>query len=698
MIFTKSQKTIRVMLTTFRDGLQSALGGKVRLNDILPAMEAATSAGIRHFEFGGGARFQAPYFYVGENPFECMSRMREVAGPEADLQILTRSVSGVTLTTQRPETLALRANLMKKHGTTWDRNFDYMNDVDNLAQTGQPIVDAGMHHQVCIALMGLPFHSNKVHTPDFYIDVIRRLLKKEVHFDSVCLKDASGTADPRTCYETARGLKKILPPEVPLWQHTHDTASLAIPDYMAGIEGGVDGIDLSVRPLASGTVQPDVRSMAHALKGTGYRLDIDPNKMPEIEHLLSEGLENYQFSPVTIVPDARVVAFPMPGGAIGPNIHMMTEAGIEDKYGDVLAEFPVVVKAAGAWTSVTPGSQQYWLQAFNNVLYGRWNKISASHASQATEMAHPPLLQLVYDFGIRTELLPPIIFLGVGSLTDFRPLLRNPVSFLLGAAAQIGIFVAALGAYYGFGFTIKEAASIGIIGGADGPTSIFLTAILAPELLGAVAVAAYSYMALVPIIQPPILNLLTTHKERSIPITELGNPSQTAVILFPIVTAMLASLLVPSCAPLLGMLMFGNLLTESGVTDRLSQTAGTALINVVTLFLGLVIGATMVGEAFLSLNTLFILILGAIAFIIGTTGGILLAKGLNFCLPVDRRLNPCIGAAGVSAVPMTARVVQNYVSRHSNGAVNPLMAAMGPNVAGVIGSAVAAGVFLALLQ
>jgi pyruvate carboxylase subunit B len=382
MIFTDKEKKIRVMFTPFRDGLQSSFGGKTRLKDILPAMEfAAKEAGIRHFEFGGGARFQAPFFYVGEDPFACMDEMRKAVGPDVDLQILTRSVSGVTLTTQRLKALNLQAKLMAKHGTTWDRNFDYMNDVDNLAKTGQPIVDAGMHHQVCVALMGLPFKDDTVHTAEFYINIIQKLLDKGVHIDSVCMKDASGTTDPRTCYETAKGLKKILPPEVILWQHTHDTASMAVSCYMAGIEGGVDGIDLSVRPMASGTVQPDVRSMWHALKGTGYSLDIDHTKMDEIENMLNEGLKEYDFNPVTTTADARVVGFPMPGGAIGPNVHMMKEAGILDRYSEVLAEFPTVVKAGGAWTSVTPGSQQYWLQAFNNVLLGRWKKMNDGYGN-----------------------------------------------------------------------------------------------------------------------------------------------------------------------------------------------------------------------------------------------------------------------------------------------------------------------------
>lgn len=392
MIKAATPKKIRVMFTPFRDGIQSVFGGKVRFSDMIPAIEAASRAGIRHFEFGGGARFQAPFFYLNEDPFRCMSEFRKIAGPEAHLQILTRSVSGVTLTNQPIKALELQSRLMKKHGTTWDRNFDYMNDVGNLVKTGQAIVDAGMHHQLAVALMGLPFHSDKVHTPEFYINVVKEFMKSGVHFDSVVLKDASGTTDPTTCYETIKGMKKILPPEIPLWQHTHDTASMGVACYLAGIEAGADGIDLSVHPLASGTSQPEVRSMWHALKGTGYSLDIDHTKMSEIQRVLEECLKDYEFDPVTTTADARVVGFPMPGGAIGPNVHMMKEAGIIHKYSEVLAEFPVVVEAGGAWTSVTPGSQQYWLQAFNNVLLGRWKKIEAGYGrSVLGYFGKPPL-------------------------------------------------------------------------------------------------------------------------------------------------------------------------------------------------------------------------------------------------------------------------------------------------------------------
>jgi len=308
------------------------------------------------------------------------------------------------------------------------------------------------------------------------------------------------------------------------------------------------------------------------------------------------------------------------------------------------------------------------------------------------------IIALIYDQGIKTELLPPLIFLGVGVLTDFRPLLGRPLTFLLGAAAQLGIFVAALGAAYLLNFDFKEAASIGIIGGADGPTSIFLASKLAPHLLGPIAVAAYSYMSLVPVIQPPILRLMTSRKERMIDMPQAIPISRTAAILFPVVTGIVTCLAIPSSAPLIGMLMFGNLIRESGVTERLRKTAGGALIDIVTIFLGIAVGATMGAEQILNVRTLYILLLGVVAFSFSTAGGIAFAKLLNLFLRPGRKINPCIGAAGVSAVPMAARVVQQFVSGETDGRVNPLMPAMGPNVAGVIGSAVAAGVFLTLLR
>jgi sodium ion-translocating decarboxylase beta subunit len=307
------------------------------------------------------------------------------------------------------------------------------------------------------------------------------------------------------------------------------------------------------------------------------------------------------------------------------------------------------------------------------------------------------IIALIYNKGIKTDLLPPIIFLGIGVLTDFRPLLGRPYTFLLGAAAQFGVFIAAIGAAYIFGFSAKEAACIGIIGGADGPTTIFLSSKLAPQLLGPVALAAYSYMSLVPIIQPPVIKLLTTKKEVSIAMPQSISVSKKAIIIFPVVTGIIICLAVPSSAPLIGMLMFGNLIRECGVTERLSKTAGTSLIDIVTIFLGIAVGATMDSNHFLDWRTLMILALGAVAFIFSTAGGVLFAKVMNLFLREGRKINPCIGAAGVSAVPMAARVVQKFVSERTDDQVNPLMDAMGPNVAGVIGTAVAAGVFLILL-
>lgn len=310
------------------------------------------------------------------------------------------------------------------------------------------------------------------------------------------------------------------------------------------------------------------------------------------------------------------------------------------------------------------------------------------------------LMYYIYHAGIETGLFPLIIFMGVGAMTDFGPLLANPKTLLLGAAAQFGIFATVLGAVALsaagiFDFSLRDAASIGIIGGADGPTAIFVTSKLAPDILGAVAVAAYSYMALVPIIQPPIMKALTTDKERQIKMEQLRPVGQTERILFPLLLLILVALVLPSAAPLLGMFCFGNLMRECGVVDRLSNTTQNALINIVTIFLGLGVGSKMSAHAFLNWETLGILMLGAVAFCIGTACGVLLAKLMNQLSSTP--INPLIGSAGVSAVPMAARV-SNKVGLEANPHNFLLMHAMGPNVAGVIGSAIAAGVMLSMVQ
>ena len=302
------------------------------------------------------------------------------------------------------------------------------------------------------------------------------------------------------------------------------------------------------------------------------------------------------------------------------------------------------------------------------------------------------LLDVLY-LGVKLGIYPPLIFLGIGCMTDFGPLIANPKSFLLGAAAQGGIFAALLGAA-ALGLTPEECASIAIIGGADGPTAIFLTSKLAPELLGPIAVAAYSYMALVPVIQPPIMRALTTQKEREIEMKQLRTPSKTEKIIFPIVVIIVVSLILPSAASLIGCLMLGNLMKECGVVDRLAKTVQNELMNIVTIFLGITVGATATAEAFLNVQTLMILCVGIIAFGMGSAGGVLLAKFMNLFL--KEKINPLIGSAGVSAVPMAARVSQN-VGQEANPSNFLLMHAMGPNVAGVIGSAVAAGILLSFL-
>ena len=331
---------------------------------------------------------------------------------------------------------------------------------------------------------------------------------------------------------------------------------------------------------------------------------------------------------------------------------------------------------------------------------------AGGHVHWAELAADPGLIDILY-LGVKLGIYPCIIFIGVGAMTDFGPLLANPKSLILGAAAQVGIFATVLGVMGVSGiaesiglesliFNLKQAASIGIIGGADGPTAIYTTSLLASDLLGPIAVAAYSYMALVPVIQPPIMRLLTTKEERAIRMDALRPVSKTQKILFPIVVTIFVSLIVPSAGVLVGCLMFGNLLKECGVTERLSKTVQNELMNIVTVFLGISVGATATAATFLSPRTLIIILMGVVAFGVATASGVLIAKLMNLFLPEGKKINPLIGSAGVSAVPMAARVSQK-VGQEENPDNFLLMHAMGPNVAGVIGSAIAAGFLIALL-
>jgi len=355
--------------------------------------------------------------------------------------------------------------------------------------------------------------------------------------------------------------------------------------------------------------------------------------------------------------------------------------------------------AFGCLLTNLPGAGLYNQELWTNFM----TEGHEAYHSYGTILKNGGLLDFFY-IGVKTSIYPCLIFMGVGAMTDFGPLLSNPKSLLLGAAAQMGVFVAFLGAIalnalnnvipgVTVGFTGPQAASIGIIGGADGPTAIFLTSILAPELLGAIAVAAYSYMALIPLIQPPIMNLLTTPEQRKIKMVQTRTVSKTEKIIFPIVVTLFVALLLPDTAPLIGCLMLGNLFKETGLTDRLSDTVQNALMNIVTILLSTSVGATMVGSNFLTVQTLSIVLLGVIAFGLSTAGGLL--GGLIMCKLTGGKVNPLIGSAGVSAVPMAARVA-NTVGQKNNPSNFLLMHAMGPNVAGVIGSAIAAGFLLSV--
>ncbi len=350
--------------------------------------------------------------------------------------------------------------------------------------------------------------------------------------------------------------------------------------------------------------------------------------------------------------------------------------------------------AFGMLLTNLPGADMFheelWASFLQPVLEDGVTPNPAYHSYGAI-LRNAGLLDVMY-IGVKAGLYPCLIFIGVGAMTDFGPLIANPKSFILGAAAQVGIFITFLCA--NIWFTPAEAGSIGIIGGADGPTSIFLTSKLAPHLLGPIAIAAYSYMALVPVIQPPIMRLLTTEKERKIKMSQLRAVSKTEKIIFPIIITTIVALVLPDAAPLIGCLMLGNLMKECGVVDRLSKTAQNELMNIVVIFLGLSVGATATGATFLSVKTLLILAMGIIAFALGSAGGVLLAKFMN--LFTKEKINPLIGSAGVSAVPMAARVSQAE-GQKADPSNFLLMHAMGPNVAGVIGSAVAAGILLTFL-
>ncbi|MBD3419273.1 MAG: biotin/lipoyl-binding protein [Chitinivibrionales bacterium] len=368
-------KKIKFMCTAFRDGFQSAFGARVLTKDFLPAVEAAVDAGIDYFESGGGARFQSLFFYCNENAFDMMDSFRKAA-PEANLQTLARGVNVVGLDSQSRDIISLHAEMFKKHGVTTIRNFDALNDVNNLIHSGQSIVDAGLKHQVCVTLMELPPGCSGAHDPDFYERTLKAILDADIPFDSVCFKDASGTSTPAKVHETMKRARKLLPEDSIIHFHTHETAGTGVTAYKAALEGGADQIDLSLAPCSGGTCQPDVLTMWHALRGTDFDLDVDINKVLKAEAVFKDCMKDYFLPPEATKVEPLIPWSPMPGGALTANTQMLRDNNLMNKYEEIIAAMGEVVRKGGFGTSVTPVSQFYFQQAFNNVMFGPWEKIA----------------------------------------------------------------------------------------------------------------------------------------------------------------------------------------------------------------------------------------------------------------------------------------------------------------------------------
>ncbi|EIW2152843.1 biotin attachment protein [Campylobacter coli] len=375
-----AKKFIDVMDTSFRDGFQSVYGARVLMQDFFPAVEAAKEAGITHFEFGGGARFQSLYFYLNEDAFEMMDKFRSIVGKDANLQTLARGVNTVTLDTGSKELIDLHAKLFAKHGTTTIRNFDALNDVNNLKFSGECIKKYGLKHEITITLMDLPPNCQGAHDVSFYERILKEILAAEIPFDSICFKDASGTSNPNKIYETIKMARKNLPQDVHIRLHTHETAGVSIACYLAALEAGVDGIDLAAAPVSGGTSQPDILTMMHALKGKNYDLGgLEEEKILKYEAVLKDSLKEYFLPPEATMVSPLIPFSPMPGGALTANTQMMRDNNILDKFPEVIHAMREVVEKGGFGTSVTPVSQFYFQQAFNNVMFGSWEKIAEGY-------------------------------------------------------------------------------------------------------------------------------------------------------------------------------------------------------------------------------------------------------------------------------------------------------------------------------
>jgi pyruvate carboxylase subunit B len=371
-----NKKRVKFMCTAFRDGFQSVFGARVFTKDFLPAVEAARAAGIDWYEAGGGARFQSLYFYSNEDAFDMMEAFREKAGPDAELQTLARGVNVVGLESQPSDVIKMHAQLFKKHGISAIRNFDALNDVNNLIYSGQCIKDAGLKHQVCVTLMELPPGCTGAHDADFYIKTLKDILDAGIPHDSVCFKDASGTGVPSKVYETISRARKLLGKDAFIHYHTHETAGISIVSYKAALDAGADAIDLSMAPCSGGTCQPDILSMWHSLRGTEYDLGIDITKIREAEEVFKECMSDYFMPPEATSVEPMIPWSPMPGGALTANTQMLRDNNIMDKYPEIIKAMSEVVEKGGFGTSVTPVSQFYFQQAFNNVMFGPWEKIA----------------------------------------------------------------------------------------------------------------------------------------------------------------------------------------------------------------------------------------------------------------------------------------------------------------------------------
>lgn len=375
-----SKKLIKVMDTSFRDGFQSIYGAKVLVDDFIPALQAAVNAGLNHFETAGGARFQAPIFFCNENAFETMDKIRAAVGPDVKLQSLARGVNVVGLNSQPRDVIDLHAKMFAKHGVNVIRNFDALNDVNNLIDSANSIKKHGLQHEVTITMMELPYGCEGAHDADFYERVLRNILDAGIPFDSIAFKDASGTSNPRKVYETIRRTREILGADAHIRFHSHETAGTGLAAYLAALDGGADGIDLAMKPVSGGTGQPDIISMWHALKGTEYDLGLDIEKIMETEEIFKECMKDYPLDPVSLAVNPILIQAPLPGGATATTINQLKDMGQLDKFPALVRSMKECVERGGFATSVTPVSQFYAQQAFLNATQGDWNVANPGYA------------------------------------------------------------------------------------------------------------------------------------------------------------------------------------------------------------------------------------------------------------------------------------------------------------------------------